>query len=132
MSGAPGWESAEIEAQGHPELYLADKLRAGVALETGRETGPKSEKRVAVSALTIGVGHWNNLVRVTDAPYQKTPYIAFEPLQREYQSSTVLERRHHLLTEKSRSSCKPRHRDRGGGPSECGRRATVTAETQNR
>ena len=34
VSGAPDWELADFEAQGHPGLYLADKLRAGVALET--------------------------------------------------------------------------------------------------
>ena len=79
VSGALDCELADIEAWGHLGLYLADKLRAGVALETYRETGAESEKRAAVSALTIGVDHWDNLVRVTDAHYQETPYMLFSP-----------------------------------------------------
>ena len=55
--------------------YFADKLRAGVALQTFRETGNTKSKEEAVALLKKCVEHWKQLSAITSRNYYEVPYF---------------------------------------------------------
>lgn len=75
-SGALECELDDLEAWANLGLYFADKLRAGVALETFREGGSADEKQKAIAYLERAAKEWGNLVSVTRRHYRETPYVA--------------------------------------------------------
>jgi len=82
LRGTPGQRPAEfdcelddLETWAHLGLYLADKIRGGVALHTYRTRGGEAVKESAVAALQRCVGHWNNVCRITGGHYQPVPYF---------------------------------------------------------
>jgi len=68
-------EIADVLAWAHLSLYFADKLRAGVALETFRKTKAAEERGQAVSLLKEAAEHWADVVAVTDAHYRAVPAV---------------------------------------------------------
>ncbi len=73
--GALGCEIADLETWANLALYLAQKLRAGVALETFRRTGAPKEKEIAVSLLEVAVRYWENIAAITEKHYREVPYV---------------------------------------------------------
>lgn len=59
-------------------LYMAEKIRAGVALETFRLTGDESERIAAVRFLQQGLEHWDAIVALNEHRYQPVPHVASE------------------------------------------------------
>jgi len=68
-------EITDIRAWSYLSLYFADKLRAGVALETFRQTKKKEEQSKAVSLLKKASSHWGRLVEVTKQHYNSVPAV---------------------------------------------------------
>jgi hypothetical protein len=75
--GAPtlACELADVQAWSHLSLYFAEKLRAGVALETFHQ-GQEPRRRVeAVRLLKRAAGHWEDVIAVTKAHYHAIPAV---------------------------------------------------------
>jgi hypothetical protein len=68
-------EVADVRAWAHLSLYFADKLRAGVALETFRKSGDAGGQARAVGLLESAARHWDDLVAVTRPAYPDVPLI---------------------------------------------------------
>jgi hypothetical protein len=75
FSGALECEVQDVEAWAHLGLYFAEKLRAGVALETFRRTGNTTEQRRAVEELQRALVHWDDVVAATAPHYRPTPHV---------------------------------------------------------
>jgi hypothetical protein len=74
-SGALECEIADLEAWAHLCRYLAEKLRAGVALEHCRRTGEAQSRKFAIELLTRAATHWDALCAVTAAHYHDAAFI---------------------------------------------------------
>lgn len=74
-SGAFECELDDLVAWANLSLYLADKLRAGVALEMFRHSGALNGKEKAASLLERAVTHWQNVIAVTQRHYREVPYV---------------------------------------------------------
>jgi hypothetical protein len=74
--GAFECELMDLEAWAYLGFYFADKLTAGVALETFRRTGDPTEQARAIELLEAAAEHWEALVNVTETHYQPYPYVA--------------------------------------------------------
>ncbi len=57
-------------------FYFADKLRAGVALENYRYSGQQESKEDGVKYLTACLGHWQNIIKLTQDRYNPMPYVS--------------------------------------------------------
>ncbi len=68
-------EIADIKAWAFLSLYFADKLRAGVALETFRRTGDAKQQALAVAQLTQAAAHWNEVISVTRPFHDAVPLL---------------------------------------------------------
>ncbi len=68
-------EIADVRAWALLSLYFADKLRAGVALETFRRGKEPGEKARAIALLEKAAGHWDALVGVTRPVYPEVPLV---------------------------------------------------------
>jgi hypothetical protein len=78
FSGALACEIRDVEAWSHLGLYFAEKLRAGVALETFRQTGAAAEKEQAIGHLEQALRHWDAVVAATADHYRPTPHVFME------------------------------------------------------
>lgn len=74
-AGALACELDDIETWAYLGLYFADKLRAGVALETFGLKGDQTQKAKAVSLLNNCVQHWDKISTITDSHYHEVPYV---------------------------------------------------------
>jgi len=68
-------EIADVQAWACLSLYFADKLRAGVELETFRKTKAKGQQRKAVLLLKNAAQHWKEIVEVTQQHYNAIPAV---------------------------------------------------------
>jgi len=70
-------EKADIEAWAHLNLYLADKLRAGVCYATYQRTGDETQRLEALKWIKAphAAGHWDNLIAVTKSHYVEQPLM---------------------------------------------------------
>jgi len=68
-------EIADVQAWAYLSLYFADKLRAGVALETHRKTKVVKEQKKAVALLEDAARHWNEIIAVTKQHYNSVPAV---------------------------------------------------------
>jgi hypothetical protein len=71
-------------------LYFADKIRAGVALETYRKTGDPSKKEQAVKFLEDCLVLWDQLVGCTKDRYMPTPHVSTQRYGKDYKFSWEL------------------------------------------
>jgi hypothetical protein len=78
FSGALECEVLDVSAWAHLGLYFADKLRAGVALETFRQTGDTLAQHQAVATLERAVAHWDDVIAATTSHYRPTPHVFME------------------------------------------------------
>jgi hypothetical protein len=76
-------ELADIRTWCHLGFYFADKLRAGVALESYMLSGKKSDRQEALARLEACSGWWEDVVRLTSDRYRPMPYVSMgHPEQR--------------------------------------------------
>ncbi len=68
-------EIEDVQAWAYLSLYFADKLRAGVALETFRKTKVKEQQTKSITLLESAAGHWAQLVEVTKQHYNPIPAV---------------------------------------------------------
>ncbi len=68
-------EISDVQAWAHLSLYFAEKLRAGVALETFRQDKDIRRKQEVVTLLKKAAGHWDDLIAVTKAHYDAVPAV---------------------------------------------------------
>ncbi|MCL4401758.1 MAG: hypothetical protein M1436_03710 [Acidobacteria bacterium] len=59
-------------------LYMADKIRAGVALATARTTGSRTERAKAVALLEHAARQWEEVIRITKSHLQPAPLMHLE------------------------------------------------------
>lgn len=72
---ALAYELVDVRAWAHLSRYFADKLRAGVALESFRRSRDPAEKARAVGLLEEAARHWDRLVEVTGPVYPEMPLV---------------------------------------------------------
>ncbi len=84
FSGALVSELDDLSTWSHLGMYFADKLRAGVALETFRITGDLSQKEQAVSYLEKCLAHWDQVIAFTKDRYNPTPHVATQRYGKEF------------------------------------------------
>ncbi|MBI1389984.1 MAG: hypothetical protein GC154_16205 [bacterium] len=60
-------ELLDIDTWSQLGLYLANKIRGGVALATLRNTGGESEKQSAIDALTRAADHWRSVIQLVES-----------------------------------------------------------------
>jgi hypothetical protein len=68
-------EIEDVQAWAYLSLYFADKLRAGVALETFRKTKVKVQQTKSVALLESAARRWAKLVEVTKQHYNPIPAV---------------------------------------------------------
>jgi len=68
-------EIEDVQAWAYLSLYFADKLRAGIALETFRKTKTKEQQTKSITLLESAAGHWAQLVEVTKQHYNPIPAV---------------------------------------------------------
>jgi hypothetical protein len=68
-------ELDDLETWAYLSKYFANKLRAGVALQTFRTKGDKIQQQRAVQLLTVCVGDWKKLAQITSRHYIEVPYV---------------------------------------------------------
>lgn len=83
-SGALVSELDDAAVWSYLGLYLADKLRAGVALETFRKTGEAAQKKEAIRRLETALTHWDQVVALTKGRYRPTPHVSTQNYGKEY------------------------------------------------
>lgn len=86
FSGALVSELDDIATWSYLGFYLADKLRAGVALENYRKTGNISQKQHAVQFLEKCLNHWDHVVALTKERYLPTPHVGTQRWKEEFQA----------------------------------------------
>jgi hypothetical protein len=68
-------ELDDLETWAHLSSYFSDKLRAGVALQTFKLSGDKSQQQKAIKLLTRCRSHWQKISSLTASHYLEVPYI---------------------------------------------------------
>lgn len=68
-------ELTDLETWAYLSRYFADKLRAGVALQTYRLSGDKVKQQESIDWLTKCVAHWQRVSELTAGHYREVPYI---------------------------------------------------------
>jgi len=68
-------ELADLQTWAWLSFYFADKLRAGVALQTFRLSGGDENRQRAISHLTKCLAHWQKVSESTLSHYHVVPYI---------------------------------------------------------
>jgi len=68
-------EMDDVRSWAALSLYMAEKIRAGVALATARATGNRAERDKAVALLERAAGQWDELIRITDAHLRPVPLM---------------------------------------------------------
>ena len=68
-------ELTDLETWAQLSRYFADKLRAGVALQTYRQSGDGAKQQQAVALLTKCRAHWQRVSEHTASHYHEVPYI---------------------------------------------------------
>jgi len=77
-------EIADVQAWACLSLYFADKLRAGVELETFRKTKAKGQQEKAVLLLEHAAQHWKEIVEVTQQHYNAIPAVQLSRLKQKH------------------------------------------------
>ena len=69
-------ELDDLETWCHLGFYFAQKLQAGVALNSYGRSGNSSDKREAIELLERCIVHWKDVIRMTVDRYQPMPYVS--------------------------------------------------------
>jgi hypothetical protein len=85
FSGALVSELDDVATWSYLGLYLADKLRAGVALESYRQSGDSLKKEQAVRLLEKCLTHWDQVIVHTKDRYLPTPHVSTQNYGKAYE-----------------------------------------------
>lgn len=69
-------ELDDLETWCYLGFYIADKIRAGLAFETYSLTSQEKEKEASLAYLEKCLGHWGNVIRLTEGRYKPMPYVS--------------------------------------------------------
>ncbi|MBT3202180.1 MAG: hypothetical protein HN350_19935, partial [Phycisphaerales bacterium] len=73
--GPLDFEIDDVRTWSYLGLYFAEKLRAGVALETFRRTKAVAQRAAAVKHLETAAVHWASVVKLTSSHYNNVPLV---------------------------------------------------------
>jgi hypothetical protein len=76
--GALECELLDLKTWAYLSLYFAEKLYAGIALETFRHTGNLGQQLKAIRHLEFAAGHWERIIENTEIHYQAFPHVSGE------------------------------------------------------
>lgn len=79
-------EIADVQTWAYLSLYFADKLRAGVALETFRKTKSEEQQRKAIELLENAAQHWKEIIKVTQLHYNPVPAVQLSRLKQKHKA----------------------------------------------
>ncbi|SFD09839.1 hypothetical protein SAMN05216167_103304 [Spirosoma endophyticum] len=68
-------ELADLETWAYLSRYFADKLRAGVSLQTYRLSQDRSQQQQAIALLNNCLNHWRKVSELTASHYHEVPYV---------------------------------------------------------
>jgi hypothetical protein len=68
-------ELEDLDTWAYLSFYFADKLRAGVALQTFRRSGEVQQRQLATRLLRRCLSHWEKISEITEHHYREVPYI---------------------------------------------------------
>lgn len=71
------FEIADIKTWANLGLFLAEKLRGAVALQTFRVSGNEEEKSNAVKLLENALKYWDNIIEITRPIYNDMPLVHY-------------------------------------------------------
>jgi hypothetical protein len=77
-------EIADVQAWACLSLYFADKLRAGVELETFRKTKDSEQRKKAILLLENAAQHWKKIIEVTQQHYHPVPAVQLSGLKQKH------------------------------------------------
>lgn len=97
FSGALVSELDDVATWGYLGLYFADKLRAGVALETFRQTGKPAHKQEAIALLETCISHWDQVIALTANRYLAVPHVSTQYYGDEFKSFSWAQFRQEVL-----------------------------------
>ncbi|ULC60495.1 hypothetical protein MBM09_05770 [Flaviramulus sp. BrNp1-15] len=63
------YEVADIKSWSYMGLYMAEKIKAGIALETYRRNGDKVKQQLAITHLENALKYWDNIIEITRPIY---------------------------------------------------------------
>src|SRR5690606_10976060 len=71
------YEVADIITWSYMGLYLAEKIKAGIALETFRQDGDSEKQQLAIKHLEEGLTYWDNIIDITRPIYNDMPLVHY-------------------------------------------------------
>lgn len=78
FSGALKSEIEDLMTWSYLGLYMADKIRAGVALTKFKHAGEQQEKEKAIGLLKHCLSHWDKVIHYTKDRYRAVPHVSTE------------------------------------------------------
>ncbi len=69
-------ELQDLETWCYLGYYFSDKIRAGVSFQNFLLNHNDSEKQMSLEYLKKCIGHWENIVRLTENRYKPMPYVS--------------------------------------------------------
>lgn len=70
-------ELEDLETWSYMGFYFSDKIRAGVAFQNFLLNKDENEKQQSLAYLDKCIGHWENIIRLTENRYKPMPYVSF-------------------------------------------------------
>jgi hypothetical protein len=70
-------EIADAKIWSYLGLYLAEKIRAGVALQRFKKTGNLNEKNAAIKSLNQALSYWQEVIFISEPLYNTMPLVHF-------------------------------------------------------
>ncbi|PKQ45801.1 glycoside hydrolase family 20 zincin-like fold domain-containing protein [Confluentibacter flavum] len=71
------YEVADIKTWAYMGLYMAEKIKGGLALETYRQNSDSKNKQLAMTHLENALGHWDKIIEITRPIYNDMPLVHY-------------------------------------------------------
>ncbi|MGE5944556.1 MAG: glycoside hydrolase family 20 zincin-like fold domain-containing protein [Flavobacteriales bacterium] len=71
------YEVADIKTWAYMGLYMSEKIKGGIALETHRQNKDSKNKELAVTHLKNALSHWDNIIEITRPIYNDMPLVHY-------------------------------------------------------
>ena len=71
------YEVADVKIWSNLGLYLAEKMRGGVALQMYRKSGNETYKTEAIKHLETALSYWDQVVKISSPIYKEMPLVHF-------------------------------------------------------
>lgn len=70
-------ELQDLETWCYLGFYFSDKIRAGVSFQNYLLNQNNDDKQLSLEYLNKCIGHWENIIRLTENRYKPMPYVSF-------------------------------------------------------